>query len=201
TNLEQLSKLSSRLERRYSERQKNLDDRKAQVFNSNNSPVPGTSVKVQTSQVNGLGPDLTDDDNEDEYTSITPLALVESIQVKSNQISKVLIIDIRSAHEFAESSIAANKMHASGEVNIINIPSDTFTPALTYSTLAKKVQFGIAKDALERRRSMDNVVIMDKGTHSFEKDSKCVLLAMALFKVYRSEERRVGKECSTRWVA
>src|SRR5699024_11987190 len=77
----------------------------------------------------------------------------------------------------------------------------SFTPALTYSTLAKKVQFGIAKDALERRRSMDNVVIMDKGTHSFEKDSKCVLLAMALFKVYRSEERRVGKECSTRWVA
>lgn len=179
-----LEKLQENLAKRYNEKTQQYEDRKNKLFNNvaNNSstPLPGTSVKVDTSLTNGFE---HDEEKEDEYATITPRQLMESIQERSSQLSKVLIIDIRSAEESAESTIAANKLHVNGEVNVINIPSDMIGPGLTFSGLLRKVSFGLVKDALERRRSMDNVVIMDGATCDFENDSKCVLLAMALYKV------------------
>lgn len=179
-----MDKLQDSLSKRYNEKNQQYEDRKNKLFNNNanssSTPLPGTSVKVDTSLTNGYE---HEEEKEDEYATITPKQLIESIQQRFSQLSKVLIIDIRSAEENAESTIAANKLHVNGEVNVINIPNDMIGPGLTFSSLSRKVSLGLAKDALERRRSMDNVVIMDWATYDFENDSKCVLLAMALFKV------------------
>lgn len=176
--LTHLEKLQSKLQQRYTDKLKSHEDRKAVLF-----PVPGNSVKVDTSETNGFNSDIDPDkDDNDNYSTITPAELVTSIQQKS-QLNKVLLIDIRSVDEFSETCIAANKMQPTGEVNVINIPGDLISPGLTFALLSRKVNFGLTKDALDRRRSMDNIVILDKITHHFEKDSKCVLLAMALSKV------------------
>lgn len=191
--VKQLEHLQESLVKRYVERQKLQDDRKALLFN--NQPTPGTSVKIDTTTSDWMNAQSSnvdggdDEEDDDEYPTVTSKELIESIHSQSSQINKVLIIDIRSAEDFDESSIAANKMLARGEVNIINIPSQQFGPSMTYSMLSKSVTFGIALDALERRRTMDRVVIMDHGTHHFEKDSHSVILAMALFKWDLSPER------------
>ncbi len=184
--LNAFDKIQKALSKRYNDRNQEYEDRKNKLFNNANNtstPLPGTSVKVDTSQMNGFEPE---EEKEDEYATITPMQLVESIQKRSSQLSKVLIIDIRSAEENAESAIAANKLQVNGEVNVINIPSDLIGPGLTFSNLSRKVSLGLVKDALERRRSMDTIVIMDRATCDFESDSKCVLLAQALFKVSQS---------------
>lgn len=186
--LNAFDKIQKALSKRYNDRNQEYEDRKNKLFNNANNtstPLPGTSVKVDTSQMNGFEPE---EEKEDEYATITPMQLVESIQKRSSQLSKVLIIDIRSAEENAESAIAANKLQVNGEVNVINIPSDLIGPGLTFSNLSRKVSLGLVKDALERRRSMDTIVIMDRATCDFESDSKCVLLAQALFKWDQSPE-------------
>lgn len=168
--MEQLTRLDKELSERYLEKQKSYEDRKATFFPTGNSnfPVPGTSVKIEN--------------NDDEYDCIDSKQLVERIQT-SSEISKVLIIDIRSAENFAHSSIAANKLFPIGEVNIINIPHDIILSGLTYPQLRNKISLGVSLDCLERRRSMNHIIIIDEKTTEFQKGCSSYILADALFKV------------------
>lgn len=168
--MEQLDCLDKELAERYSEKQKSYEDRKATFFPKGNSnfPVPGTSVKIE--------------DNDDEYVCIDSRQLVERIQTLS-EINKVLIIDIRSAADFSHSSIAANKLFPSGEVNIINIPNNILISGLTFPQLRNKVSLGVSFDCLERRRSMDHIIIIDEKTTEFQKGFPSYILADALYKV------------------
>lgn len=177
-----LETLADRLTKRYDEKQKQYEDRKEQLFNQPITSVPGTSVKVTTQpkSTEESKMDIVDNDSDD-YPCIDSVKLMQYIQSLA-KVNKILIIDIRSSANFEESSIAANKLFTTGEVNIINIPEEDITPGFTCAKLLK-MKFGLALDALERRRSMDRVVIIDEHTHHFEKSSKSILLADALWKV------------------
>lgn len=171
--------LSKRLRQRYAEKQKSYEERKAEVFSQQS--IPGTSIKVSSNDCNN---DTIENDDDDDYKYIDSVQLVQYIQSLS-EINKILIIDIRSSSNFEKSCIAANKLYTTGEVNIINIPNENIAPGITCANLIrlKQVNFGLTLDALERRRSMDRVVIMDEHTFDFDKTSKCVILADALWKV------------------
>lgn len=175
--LEQMKFLSDELSERYAEKQKNYEDRKAKLFEQPTS-IPGNAVKIDASDIQ-----MDDDDDDECYQTIDCKQLIQHIQSMS-EINKILIIDIRLAENFNDSSIAANKLATTGEVNIINIPEDIVLAGLTLSQLKKKIAFGVAQDGIERRRSMDMVIIVDEKTIEFDKKFKSCLLADALWKVF-----------------
>ena len=191
--INQFEKLQDNLANRYTEQQMIYEQRRAKLFNNNsnnlNSSYPGTSVQIQTDDRSSHSAitnchNVDDEDNDDNiYPIMGATDLIKFICSSSSQLHKVLIIDIRSAEEFEESSIAANKIHTKCDLQIINIPSNIIMPSMTFPKLLKSINLGVTFDALDRRRSMDRIVIMDMSTNHFDDDSNCVRLAMALNKV------------------
>ncbi|KAF7494757.1 Ubiquitin carboxyl-terminal hydrolase 8 [Sarcoptes scabiei] len=174
----QMDQLTTELKERYSERKKEKEQRKAIVFKEH--PIPGTSVKVDNENFES---NIDDDSNENDenYKTITAKQLVSKIQSLS-EINKVLVIDIRQSEEFNNSSISANKFSTNGEINVINIPEEYIKPGLTFSQLQSKISLGFTWDSLDRRRSMDYVVIVDENSTNFNSSSLSYTLANALWK-------------------
>lgn len=221
--MDELDKLSDNLQQRYKEKKESYEKRRSQFFedsSNRSSPVhnfPGTSVRVVDEASSNQKVAIDDEDeNELSYSIMECCELIKCIQSSSsNQINKVLIIDIRSAEDYAYSCIMANKLHTNGQVccwmslsepewlnnrffqvNFVNIPEHIVAPALSFPALRKQLKLGLAMDAFERRRSMDKVVIMDWKSNHFDEHSKCVILANALWKVSFGWEEILVEFCS-----
>lgn len=179
-----LEALKERLQKRYEEKTRIYEERRVEVLGPNatqeSKPVPGLSVRLKEEEESIAAATTTTPENW--YEEVTPTQLHEKIKSLALQ-AKLLVVDIREAADFNFSNIAANKFKVPGSLTVVNIPGSKIRPSLTCAQLMKNLAFGMGLDALERRRSFNHVVIIDEHTFQFEKTSKSVILADALWKV------------------
>jgi hypothetical protein len=105
---------------------------------------------------------------------------LESIE-NSTEITKILILDTRTTEEYNESHI--DRLKTTGDITIANISENLLSAGLTASRLESLLPYGHSRDAFNRRRQMNKVVIVDKFSNELIPNSPAFYLAEAVTKV------------------
>jgi hypothetical protein len=175
----QLEKITNSVENRYLVLRESEELRAKEIAESNDELVKNSTHSNESITNDSIKPSL----NDNSYPTIDCIELLESIE-NSTEITKILILDTRTTEEYNESHI--DKLKTTGDITIANIPETLLSAGLTASKLESLLPYGHSRDAFNRRRQMNKVVIVDKFSTELIPNSAAFFLAEAVWKVLNS---------------
>ncbi len=172
----QLEKLTNSVEKRYLALRE-IEELKAKEIAESNDELVKNSTHSNDSITNYS---IKSSLNDNSYPTIGCIELLESIE-SSTETTKILILDTRTIEEYNESHI--DRLKTTGDITIANIPETLLSAGLTASKLESLLPYGHSRDAFNRRRQMNKVVIIDKFSNELIPNSAAFFLAEAVWKV------------------